>query len=118
MAILEGLGLNLKQIRAAQDIMAEAGVPAGEQGAKLIEIAEQFKALKRTATDIQFTWSRDPEIIEVQQQIQDAVDAGDIARSTALLETLQAKQWKKIEEIAKSIELTPETREKLRKNIR
>jgi hypothetical protein len=96
--------------------MAEAGVPAGQQAAKLIEIAERFKALRQAA---QIWWSGDPEIIELQKQIQDAVKAGDIARSSALVRTLEATQWKRIEEMAKHIELMPEEeREKLRKSIR
>jgi hypothetical protein len=64
-------------------------------------------------------WSDDPEIIELQKQIQDAVEAGDIARSSALVRTLEAEQWNRIEEMAKHIELMPEEeREKLRKSIR
>jgi hypothetical protein len=45
--LLEGLGLSPGQLRAAQNILVEAGVPPGQQAAKLIEIAQRFKSYKK-----------------------------------------------------------------------
>jgi len=110
-AILEGLGLNLRQIRAAQDIMAEAGVPAGEQAAKLIEIAERFKALQQLVAN---SSDGDPEINELQKQVRDAVDAGDLARAGTLLDTIETKQKKRLDELQKLTDKLAQEREKIR----
>ena len=54
-------------------------MPPGEQAAKLIEIAEQFKALQHGLQQLALLQQRseeDPEISKLLKQLRDAVDAG------------------------------------------
>src|ERR1043166_7106581 len=75
---LEGeLELNRRQIRAALDILGEANVEAENLAAKLVEVAERFKALQTTATTRSGDDSR---IAALKAQARQAIESGDLAK--------------------------------------
>jgi tetratricopeptide (TPR) repeat protein len=87
---LEGeLELNRRQIRAALDILGEANVEAENLAAKLVEVAERFKALQATATTRSGDDSR---IAALKAQARQAIESGDLAKADALLADVTTEQ--------------------------
>ena len=85
----EKLDLNERQLRAALGILGENDVPPERLPAKLVEIAESFKALKATALAQP---GDDPKIAALKADAQKAIDAGELAKADALLADVEAEQ--------------------------
>ena len=91
------LDLNQRQIRAALEILDEAVVQPERLAVKLIEIAEQFKALQAVAA----TQSGDaPQIAALKLEAKKAIDAGDLAKADALLAEVEAEQRRALDRFA------------------
>src|SRR5262249_19002301 len=78
----EKLDLNERQVRAALGILGENDIPPEQLAAKLVEIAESFKALKVTASAQP---GDDPKIAALKTDVQKAIDGGELAKADALL---------------------------------
>jgi hypothetical protein len=84
----EKLDLNERQVRAALGILGENDIPPERLSAKLVEIAESFKALKATAS-AQF--GDDPKIAALKADAQKAIEAGELAKADALLANVETE---------------------------
>src|SRR3954447_13071356 len=78
----EKLDLNQRQVRAALDIVGEKDIPPERLAAKLIEIAERFKALQATAAAQP---GDDPQVTALKAEAQTAIRAGNLAQADELL---------------------------------
>ena len=83
------LELNKRQIRSAFEILGEADIPPERLEAKLVEIAERFKALQATAFAQP---DDDAKIAGLKAEAQKAIDAGDLAKADALLAEVESEQ--------------------------
>ena len=89
-ANLEGqLDINQRQIHAALDILGEKNVAPENLAAKLVEIAERFKALQATASTLP---GDDPKVAALKADAQKAIDAGELAKADALLADVETEQ--------------------------
>src|SRR6476660_4532886 len=93
----EKLDLNERQVRAALGIVGENDVPPERLTAKLVEIAESFKALRETASAQP---GDDPKIVALKADAQKAIDAGELAKADALLAEAQAEQTRSLDRLA------------------
>jgi tetratricopeptide (TPR) repeat protein len=93
----EKLDLNERQVRAALGILGENDIPPEQLAAKLVEIAESFKALKATALAQP---GEDPKIAALKTDAQKAIEAGDLAKADALLAQAQAEQTRNLDGLA------------------
>src|SRR5262252_9548107 len=97
-AKLEGeLDINQRQIRAALSVLGENDIPPERLAAKLVEIAESFKALKATASAQP---SDDRRIVALKTDAQNAIEAGELAKADALLAEAQAEQTRGLDRLA------------------
>ena len=97
-AKLEGeLDINQRQIRAALSVLGENDIPPERLAAKLVEIAESFKALKATASAQP---SDDRRIVALRTDAQNAIEAGELAKADALLAEAQAEQTRGLDRLA------------------
>src|SRR5262245_35606530 len=85
----EKLDLNLGQVRNALATLGENDVPPERLAAKLVEIAERFKALQETASAQP---GDDPKITALKAEAQKAIDAGDLTKADALLAEVETEQ--------------------------
>jgi tetratricopeptide (TPR) repeat protein len=85
----EKLDLNERQVRVALGIVGENDVPLERLAAKLVEIAESFKALRETAS---VQPGDDPKIAALKADAQTAIDAGELAKADALLADVETEQ--------------------------
>jgi len=85
----EKLDLNERQVRAALGILDENDIPPERLTAKLVEIAESFKALKVTTSAQP---GDDPKIAAVKTDVQKAIDGGELAEADALLANAKTEQ--------------------------
>src|SRR5271163_435557 len=93
----EKLDLNERQVRAALVILGEENIPPERLAAKLVEIAEQFEALKASA----FTQSGDdPKIVALKAESQRAIDDGELAKADALLAQVETEQRRALDRSA------------------
>jgi hypothetical protein len=74
----EKLDLNERQVRAALGILGENDIPPERLAAKLVEVAESFKALKATASAQP---GDDPKIAALKADAQKAIEAGELAKA-------------------------------------
>src|SRR4051794_32186602 len=93
----EKLDLNQRQVRAALDIVGEKDIPPERLAAKLIEIAERFKALQATAAAQP---GDDPQVTALKAEAQTAISAGDLARADQLLAEVEEFQTAAIDRLA------------------
>jgi len=99
-AKLEGeLDLNQRQIRAALGILGENDIPPERLAAKLVEIAERFKALQETASAQP---GDDPKIVTLKAEAQKAIDGGELAKADALLADVETEQRRALDRLAVS----------------
>jgi tetratricopeptide (TPR) repeat protein len=91
------LDVNQRQIHAALEILGEANVPPGRLTAKLVEIAGRFKALQTTATAHP---GDDPTIAAMKVDAQKAIEAGDLAKTDALLASVESEQRRVLDRLA------------------
>ncbi|MGA7450609.1 MAG: hypothetical protein WBW73_04810 [Rhodoplanes sp.] len=97
-ALLEAeLDLNQRQVRAALDILGERDIPPEHLAAKLVEIAERFKALQATAFAQP---DDDARIAGLKAEAQKAIDAGDLAKADALLAEVESEQRRMLDRLA------------------
>src|SRR5262245_2797417 len=88
--LLKGsLDLNERQIRAALEAIGESNVPAERLAAKLVEIAENFKALREAASARP---GDAPNIAALKADAQKAIEAGELAKADALLADVETEQ--------------------------
>jgi tetratricopeptide (TPR) repeat protein len=100
-ANLEGqLDINQRQIRAALDILGEKNVSPENLAAKLVEIAERFKALQATASTLP---GDDPKVAALKADAQKAIDAGELTKADALLADVQTQQTHALENLAVNV---------------
>src|ERR1700751_2251059 len=92
----EKLDLNVSQVRAALGIVGENDVPSERLTAKLVEIAESFKALRETESAQP---GDDPKIVALKADAQKAIDAGELAKADALLAEAQAEQTRGLDRL-------------------
>src|SRR5204862_1984164 len=78
----EKVDLNERQVRAALGILGENDIPPERLAAKLVEIAERFKALQTTASAQP---GDDPKIAALKSDAQKAIEAGELAKADTLL---------------------------------
>src|SRR5215831_4745139 len=93
----EKLDLNERQVRAALGILDENDIPPERLAAKLVEIAESFKALKAIASAQP---SDDRRIVALRTDAQNAIEAGELAKADALLAEAQAEQTRGLDRLA------------------
>ena len=97
-ARLQGnLNLNERQVRAALDIVGEADIPPERLAAKLVEIAEQFKALKASAAT---QTGDDPKTTALKLEAQQAIDKGELVKADTLLAQVEAEQSRALDRLA------------------
>jgi hypothetical protein len=97
------LDLNESQIRAALDIVEEKNVPPERLAATLIDIAHKFNDLKSASTAQP---GDDAEIEALRQQVQAAIDAGDLARADSVLAQIEMKQRATLDRVASNAAAT------------
>src|SRR5262245_17675009 len=95
------LDLNQRQIRAALDILGEKDVPPERLAARLLEIAERFKALQ-TIADAQA--GDDPRITALKAEAKKAVEAGELERADSLLAEVATEQARALTEQARALD--------------
>src|SRR5439155_1989295 len=93
----EKLDLNERQVRAALGILGENDIPPERLAAKLVEIAERFKALQETASAQP---GDDPKIVTLKGEAQKAIDAGELAKADALLADVEMEQRRALDRLA------------------
>src|SRR5215831_12979374 len=93
----EKLDLNERQVRAALGILGENDISPERLAAKLVEIAERFKALRETASALP---GDDPKIVTLKGEAQKAIDAGELAKAEALLADAEAEQRLALDRLA------------------
>jgi len=96
----EKLDLNVSQVRAALGILGENHVPPKRLAAKLIEVADRFKALQATASDQP---SDDPKIAALKTDAQKAIDAGELAKADAVLADVETEQRRALDRLAVNV---------------
>jgi tetratricopeptide (TPR) repeat protein len=97
-AKLEGeLDLNQRQIRAALGILGENDILPERLAAKLVEIAERFKALQETTSAQP---SDDPKTVALKAEAQKAIAEGDLAKADALLADVEGEQRRALDRLA------------------
>jgi tetratricopeptide (TPR) repeat protein len=94
------LDLNQRQIRAALDILGEVNVPAERLAAKLVEIAERFKALISIAEGQP---GDSLEIATLKAEAQKAIAEGELVRADALLADVEAEQKRAFDRLALTV---------------
>src|SRR5215475_14970557 len=85
----EKLDLNERQVRAALGVLGENDIPPERLAAKLIELAESFKALRETASAQP---GDDPKVAALKTDAQKAIEAGELAKADALLADVETEQ--------------------------
>jgi tetratricopeptide (TPR) repeat protein len=93
----EKLDLNERQVRAALGVLGENDIPPERLAAKLVEIAENFKVLKATASAQP---GDDPKIVDLKTDAQKAIEAGELAKADALLANVEAEQRRGLDRLA------------------
>jgi tetratricopeptide (TPR) repeat protein len=93
----EKLDLNERQVRAALSILGENDIPPERLAAKLVEIAERFKALQATASAQP---SDSPTIVSLRAEAQKAIETGDLAKADTLLATVEAEERRALDRLA------------------
>jgi tetratricopeptide (TPR) repeat protein len=93
----EKLDLNERQVRAALGILGENDIPPERLAAKLVEIAQRFKALQETASAQP---GDDPKIAALKSDAQKAIDAGELAKADALLADVETEQRRSLDRLA------------------
>src|SRR5262249_42824046 len=93
----EKLDLNERQVRAALGILDENDIPPERLTAKLVEIAESFKALRETASAQP---GDSPRIVSLRAEAQKAVEAGELAKASELLADVVAEQTRRLDRLA------------------
>jgi tetratricopeptide (TPR) repeat protein len=101
------LDLNNRQIRAAVNILGEANVPPELLAAKLVEIAERFKALQEAASAQPGDNAR---TTGLKADAQKAIDAGELGKADALLETVESEQRHAVDRLAVNAAVTSSRR--------
>ena len=91
------LDLNQRQVRAALDILGERDIPPERLAAKLVEIAERFKALQATALAQP---GDDAKVAALKAEAQKAIEAGDLAKADALLAEVESEQRRMLDRLA------------------
>jgi hypothetical protein len=97
------LDLNERQIRAALETVGEKDIPPERLAAKLIEIAQKFNDLKSASTAQP---GDDAEIEALRQQVQAAIDSGDLARADSVLAQIEMKQRTALDRLASNAAAT------------
>jgi tetratricopeptide (TPR) repeat protein len=92
------LDLNQRQVQAALDILNEKNIPPERLASKLIEIAEQFKALQEQIASTQA--GDDARIATLKADARKAVDAGDLSQADALLAQIETRQREALDRLA------------------
>src|SRR5262245_28445697 len=95
------LDLNQRQIRAALDILGEKDVPPERLAAKLLEIAERFKALQTIAAA---QAGDDPRITALKAEAKKAVESGELERADSLLAEVATEQARALTEQARALD--------------
>jgi hypothetical protein len=91
------LDLNQRQIRAALEILGEANVPPERLAAKLIEIAERFRALQ---TSVSAQPGDDPRISQLKVDAQKAIEVGELDKCDELLGEVETEQRRSLDRLA------------------
>ena len=94
------LDLNQRQVRAALEILGEKDIPPERLAAKLVEIAERFKALQATALAQP---GDDAKIAALKVEAQKAIEAGDLAKADALLADVESEQRRMRDRLAMNL---------------
>ena len=97
------LDLNERQIRAALDIVGEKNIPPERLAAKLVEIAKKFNDLKSASAAQP---GDDAEIEALRQQVQAAINSGDLVRADSVLEQIEMKQRAALDQLASNTAAT------------
>jgi tetratricopeptide (TPR) repeat protein len=103
----EKLDLNERQVRAALGILGENDIPPERLAAKLVEIAESFKALRETASAQP---GDDPKIAALKADAQKAIEAGELTKADALLADVETEQRRTLDRLAVNAAETPARR--------
>jgi len=93
----EKLDLNERQVRAALGIVGENDIRSERLAAKLVEIAESFKALRETASAQP---GDDPKIAALKADAQKAIEAGELTKADALLADVETEQRRTLDRLA------------------
>jgi tetratricopeptide (TPR) repeat protein len=91
------LNLNYDQIRTAFDILNERNVPPERLGAKLIEIAEQFKELQSIAS---VQPGDDPKVSALKAEALKAINDGKLDEADRLLSDVEKEQRRDLDRLA------------------
>src|SRR5262249_51557926 len=78
-------------------VLGENDIPPERLADKLVEIAESFKALKATAPGQP---SDDHRIVALKTDVQNAIEAGELAKADALLAEAQSEQTRGLDRLA------------------
>src|SRR5215475_8878528 len=93
-------GVSPEQL-AALDILGEKDVPPERLAARLLEIAERFKALQTIAAD---QAGDDPRITALKAEAKNAVEAGELERADSLLAEVATEQARALTEQARALD--------------
>jgi hypothetical protein len=93
----EKLDLNVSQVRAALGILGEKDIPPERLAAKLVEIAESFKALRETASAQP---GDSPNVAALKVEAQKAIEAGELARADDLLADAETEPRRALDRLA------------------
>jgi hypothetical protein len=81
-------------------LLGEAPVEENQLAAKLVEIAEQFKALQASALTQP---GDDPKVVALKADAQKAIDAIDLAKADALLADVETVQRRDFDRLALNV---------------
>ncbi|GLR89448.1 tetratricopeptide repeat protein [Bradyrhizobium iriomotense] len=96
----EKLDLNERQVRAALAILGEIDVPPERLAAKLVEIAERFKALQASGSAEP---GDDPSIAALKADAQKSIDEGKLAKADAMLADVETEQRRALDRLAVNV---------------
>jgi hypothetical protein len=82
---------------AALGTLGESDIPPERLAAKLVEIAESFKALRETASARP---GDSPRIVSLRAEAQKAIEAGELAKASELLTDVVAEQTRSLDRLA------------------
>lgn len=89
--------MNEREVRAALDILGEANIPPERLAAKLVEIAERYKALAASAST---QAGDDPNTTALKAEAQRAIDDGQLDKADALLAQVETEQRRALDRFA------------------
>ncbi len=103
----EKLDLNQRQVQSALEIVGERNIPPEKLAAKLVEVAERYKALQSAAAAQP---GDDAKITALKAEAQKAIQAGELAKADESLAKIEKIQTEALDRLALNAAQTSDQR--------